>query len=69
MLTDKTRYDGAPTEDDRSKQFLARHDNAAMEMSGVPCEQTRTPERVAAEIAAQKEVKAARYRLAKGIKD
>ena len=39
-----------------------------MEMFGVPSEQTRTPERVAAEIAAEKERKAARFRLAKGIK-
>ena len=54
------KYDDAKTEAERSEKFLARHDGVGGESY-----QTRTKERVYAEIAALKEERAARARRAR----
>ena len=57
------KYDDAATEDERSKKFLARHDEQVGAEPGSL--QVRTPERVAAEIAQAKADRQARVRRAK----
>ena len=57
------KYDDAATEDERSKKFLARHDEQVGAEPGSL--QVRTPERVAAEIAQLKADRQARVRRAK----
>ena len=54
------KYDDAATEDERSKKFLARHDEQVGAEPGSL--QVRTPERVAAEIAQLKADRQARVR-------
>ena len=57
------KYDDAASEDERSKKFLARHDEQVGAEPGSL--QVRTPERVAAEIAQLKADRQARVRRAK----
>ena len=57
------KYDDAATEDERSRKFLARHDEQVGAEPGSL--QVRTPERVAAEIAQLKADRQARVRRAK----